>query len=281
MTKVVLNSAFSNDSLRNAAGASENGMKIFDNPEFGSLEVFIIDGSIYFYGAQVASTLGYSNPHKAIRDHVRDKDKLSIQLSDYQQANESFTPNMKGSSKILINEAGFYTLILRSNMPKAESFQDWVTSEVLPSIRMRGMYSVPEVNQPSVEDVVVWIKGLKSVLNLNEASVLSLFQKASVGRNLPLPDYVPSKGVLRSATDLLKANGVEMSAKAFNKIAINKGVLVEKERKSTHGIKRFKNISDGWLDFGENQVCPNNPRETQPLWYESKFGELLKRMELI
>ena len=119
------------------------------------------------------------------------------------------------------------------------------------------------------------------MLNMNDASKVALLRSNFPELNPILPDYVPSKGVLRSATDLLKANNVEMSAKAFNKIAINKGILVEKERKSTHGIKRFKNISDGWLDFGENQVCPNNPRETQPLWYESRFKELLEKMELI
>ena len=144
---------------------------------------------------------------------------------------------------------------------------------------------VGDLSQYTIEDKtrasLAWIEGIGSILNLSDVSKLSLIGKVSERLGLPAPDYVPSKGVLRSATDLLKVNGVEMSAKAFNKIAINKGVLVEKERKSTHGIKRFKNISDGWLDFGENQVCPNNPRETQPLWYESKFGELLKRMELI
>ena len=133
----------------------------------------------------------------------------------------------------------------------------------------------------SIQDKMIAIEYASRILNLNEASRLTMIKAVMDPMGLPTPDYVPSKGVLRSATDLLKANGVEMSAKAFNKIAINKGVLVEKERKSTHGIKRFKNISDGWLDFGENQVCPNNPRETQPLWYESRFRELLERMELI
>ena len=71
-----------------------------------------------------------------------------------------------------------------------------------------------------------------------------------------------------------------MSAMAFNKIAVNKGILVEKEKKSSHGIKKFKNISEDWLEFGENQVNPNNPRETQPLWYEDRFKELLKKMEI-
>jgi len=72
-----------------------------------------------------------------------------------------------------------------------------------------------------------------------------------------------------------------MSAIAFNKIALNKGVLIEKERKSSHGFRKFKNIADDWLEFGENQVNPNNPKETQPLWYEKKFPELLRRLDIL
>ena len=43
----------------------------------------------------------------------------------------------------LISEAGLYTLILKSTLPAAEKFQDWVTEEVLPSLRKTGSYTMP------------------------------------------------------------------------------------------------------------------------------------------
>ena len=60
---------------------------------------------------------------------------------------------------------------------------------------------------------------------------------------------------------------------------IDKGLLREVERKSTKDntkIKKFKNLVN--TEFGENQVNPNNPKETQPMYYEEKFEELLKEL---
>ena len=92
----------------------------------------ITDGEeIWFVGKDVAEALGYANPQKALRDHVRNGDKT---------VNDSFT--VHGTQGVLINESGVYSLILRSKLPSAERFQDWVTHDVLPSIRKQGFYSL-------------------------------------------------------------------------------------------------------------------------------------------
>ena len=43
---------------------------------------------------------------------------------------------------IYINEAGFYSLVLSSKLETAKAFKKWVVSEVLPSIRKTGSYSL-------------------------------------------------------------------------------------------------------------------------------------------
>lgn len=137
-------------------------------------------------------------------------------------------------------------------------------------------------NLYSVQDKMIAIEYASRILNLNDSSKLMMIKSVMDPMGLPTPDYVQSKGILKSATVLLKDNGVEMSAKAFNKILVNKCVLEEKERPSSkRGVARFKAISKDWLEFGENQVSPNNPRETQPLWYEDKFLDLLRKLELV
>ena len=94
-----------------------------------------------------------------------------------------------------------------------------------------------------------------------------------------LPDYTSSKGILKSASELLSEKGIKISAQAFNKAAIEKGYLCELSRNSSHGKKkRFKSITEKGLSYGENQVSPNNPKETQPLWYEDKFEDLLSKL---
>lgn len=121
-----------------------------------------------------------------------------------------------------------------------------------------------------------WVKGVSELLNLNDSSKLSLLGKVATPLGLPTPDYTPSKGIVKSATELLKEKGLSISAQAFNQRAIQKGFLCEMKRKSSHGKdKPFKSITESGLLYGENQVNPNNPKSTQPLWYEDKFIELL------
>lgn len=121
-----------------------------------------------------------------------------------------------------------------------------------------------------------WVKGVSELLNLNDSSKLSLLGKVATPLGLPTPDYTPSKGIVKSATELLKEKGLSISAQAFNQRAIQKGFLCEMKRKSSHGKdKPFKSITESGLLYGENLVNPNNPKSTQPLWYEDKFIELL------
>lgn len=109
-------------------------LQIYKNAELGSVRTTVIGVEPFFVGKDVAEILGYSNPQKALRDHVDEEDKT---------LNDSFTVN--GTKGVLINESGLYSLILRSQLPKAQKFKRWVTSEILPSIRRHGMYATDEL----------------------------------------------------------------------------------------------------------------------------------------
>ena len=126
------------------------------------------------------------------------------------------------------------------------------------------------------------LKTSAETLHMNENSILYISKKIYKDCNIPttyLPDYTTSKGILKSATELLRKYNIEISTRKFNKIMLDKGLLREVERKSTKDntkIKKFKNLVN--TEFGENQVNPNNPKETQPMYYEEKFEELLKEL---
>ncbi len=111
----------------------DNNLEVFANNEFGNIRAINIDGVPWVVGKDVALALSYTNPQKAIRDHVTEDDKT---------VNDLFTVN--GTKGILINESGLYSLILSSKLPRAKEFKHWVTSEVLPSIRKTGSYTVKE-----------------------------------------------------------------------------------------------------------------------------------------
>ncbi len=110
-----------------------NALQVFENPEFGSIRTVEIDGEPWLVGKDVAVALGYSNPRKALADHV-DKEDKGVTKCDTPSGPQQMT---------IINESGLYSLILSSKLPGAKKFKRWVTSEVLPSIRKTGGYSVP------------------------------------------------------------------------------------------------------------------------------------------
>ena len=110
-------------------------IQVFENKEFGKVRTTDVKGQPYFVGKDVAEILGYTNPSKAIADHVDDEDKLN---------NETLS-SLGQRGGWLINESGLYSLILTSKLPKAKAFKRWVTSEVLPSIRRHGLYAVDEI----------------------------------------------------------------------------------------------------------------------------------------
>lgn len=134
--------------------------------------------------------------------------------------------------------------------------------------------------QPTISDKMKVATWLIKTLNLNDTSKLMLAKSIAAPLGLPIPDYTPSHGILKSATELLKEAGLSISAQAFNQRAIQKGILCDMKRKSSKGKdKHFKSITESGLAYGENQVNPNNTKETQPLWYKEKFNELLMLLD--
>lgn len=124
---------------------------------------------------------------------------------------------------------------------------------------------------------------LANSLNINNNSKLILISKSfennGINTNL-LPSYTKSEGVLKSATELLKDNDINISTIKFNSLLVRKGILKELTRESSKGKpKKFKSIVNTY--YGENQVNPKSPKETQPLYYEDKFKELLKEINII
>lgn len=102
----------------------------FENAEFGIIRTQSIDGNPWFVGKDVANALGYSNPRKALIDHVDEEDK-GVTKCDTLGGTQELT---------IINESGLYSLIFSSKLESAKRFKRWVTSTVLPSIRRTGGY---------------------------------------------------------------------------------------------------------------------------------------------
>ena len=117
-----------------------NELRIFSNPEFGSVRTVEIDGKIYFVGVDIARALGYSKPTDAVNAHCRHTVKHGIGVQTGTKSNGD--PVFQIVNMVCIQESDVYRLIMRSKLPSAEKFECWVCDEVLPSIRKTGSYSI-------------------------------------------------------------------------------------------------------------------------------------------
>ena len=105
-----------------------NKLQIFNNPDFGEVRTLEENGKVLFCGSDVAKALGYAVPRKALFDHCKGVLKRNIPTGGGIQE-MSFIP-----------ESDLYRLVFSSKLPNAERLTDWVTEEVLPSIRRNGGY---------------------------------------------------------------------------------------------------------------------------------------------
>lgn len=105
-------------------------LAVFRSSEFGTVRTLEEAGAVLFCAVDVAKALGYASPRKAIASHCKGVLKRN-----------SLTPG--GEQELsFIPESDLYRLVFSSKLPTAEKFTDWVTKEVLPSIRKNQQYTL-------------------------------------------------------------------------------------------------------------------------------------------
>ncbi|ADN75331.1 prophage antirepressor [Ferrimonas balearica DSM 9799] len=108
------------------------------------------DGQPYFVAKDVAEALGFDRPSNALKCHTTDavvvtKRDLSLESGPrYQELSASLFQGIGQYRIALIPESDLYRLVMRSNLPSAQDFQDWVCKTVLPAIRKDGAYVMGE-----------------------------------------------------------------------------------------------------------------------------------------
>lgn len=128
------------------------------------------------------------------------------------------------------------------------------------------------------EKHLIGLKYATEILRVDGPSKIRMLEEVHKQHGVPtihLPKYVEEERKV-ALTHLLKEHGVKISAAKANTRLIELGLLEIKERPSSNGsVKEFKSLTEQGLYYGSNAISPHNPKETQPLYYPSKFGELL------
>lgn len=122
----------------------EATLNIFSNKEFGEIRIVMIDGEPWFCLADICKSLDLSQPSK-VKERLSEKGVRSIP-----------TLTNGGTQNLLyVNEPNLYKTIFQSRKESAERFTDWVTSDVLPSIRKTGAYTYNQSIHCNVQPKVV------------------------------------------------------------------------------------------------------------------------------
>lgn len=199
-----------------------NNLQIFTNQEFGQIRTIEQNGQPWFVGKDVAQALGYSQTAKAVREHVKDNHK-GMSILD--------TPGGKQETTI-IDEAGLYSLVMKAKTEKAEAFQEWVTSEVLPAIRKHGAYMNDDVLKQAIESpdfliqLATKLKEEKEARQQAEADLLEAKPKVLFADAVSASD---STILIGDLAKILKQNGYNTGQKRLFQWLRDNGYLIKRQ----------------------------------------------------
>lgn len=197
-------------------------IQIFSNPQFGEIRT-LADGANepLFCAADVCKALGYTNPRKAVADHVDEGDVTKRDTID-----------SLGRTQIasFVNESGLYSLIFGSKLDSAKAFKKWVTSEVLPAIRKHGVYATSQTIDNMLADpdnaikVFQTLKEERQLRQIAEAKIEADAPKVLFAESLKAADRSILIGELAK---ILKQNGYETGQKRLFEYLRNNGYLMK------------------------------------------------------
>ncbi len=200
-----------------------NNLHIFTNQEFGQIRTIEQNGQPWFVGKDVAQALGYSQTAKAVREHVKDNHK-GMSILD--------TPGGKQETTI-IDEAGLYSLVMRAKTEKAEAFQEWVTSEVLPTIRRTGGYIAGSENMTDAEIMAKAVLVAQSTIQQRDQRIKELESDVAAAKpKVFFADAVSASDstiLIGDLAKILKQNGYNTGQKRLFQWLRDNGYLIKRQ----------------------------------------------------
>ncbi len=204
----------------------------FTHNLFGKLTVLESEKGLYFVGKEVAQLLNYSNPLEAIREHCKG-------------VSETLLPTKGGLQTVkIIPESDLYRLIIRSKKQEAEVFENWVVSEVLPSIRKNGIYATPVTIENMLSNPDFAIELLQNLKQEREARI-------EAQNKVAILTHVNN---LYVATEIAKEIGFK-SAQQLNRELENRGIQYKVNNTYVFAAKYsglgYESIKQEVLDSGK------------------------------
>ena len=221
-----------------------SGLQIFQSNEVGSVRVVEHEGEPWFVASDVAKALGYERPNDAVNAHCKKMNKFS-----YGNSPQGAMPYN------IIPESDVYRLVMRSNLPSAVEFQDWICEEVIPSIRRTGGYGVPALPnfRNPAEAARAWADKEEQRL-LEERKRLALERRMEEVR----PKVVFAESIEVARTSILvgemaklikQATGYDIGQNRFFEWLRSRGYLHRSGSQTNMPTQRC--IDNGWMEIKE------------------------------
>lgn len=227
-----------------------NNLMIFEGHE---VEAFELKGQVLFNPYHVGECLELNGDavRKAM-SRMNEKQVLKISNSD---VTNNHIRKLNNAGENFLTESGVYKLVFKSRKPNAEKFTDWVTDEVLPSIRKHGMYAVDDlINDPDL--------AIKAFTALKEEKTRNKMLQADNERMRPKEIFADAVATSQTSiligdlAKLLKQNGVETGQKRFFEWLRENGYLI-KRKGADWNMPTQKAMERGLFEVKESAV--NNP----------------------
>lgn len=256
------------------ANMTGNGIKLFQNSDLNcTIEVIERNGEPWIFAKEVCEALGYSNISKALLN-VREKWK-GITSRD----------TLKGKQSVsIINEAGLFALVMKSKMPKAVEFQDWVCEEVLPSIRKHGLYATGEKLEEMLSDpdtMILTLQALKAEREKRKALEAKAAEDAPYAHFGRFVEVSEGCILIGEFAKILAQNGMETGQNRLFEYLRNEGIMGRHGNR--HNVPAQEYIEAGYFRLTYRVIQRSDgSQQSKPTPYLTPRGQiwLMKRLGL-
>lgn len=219
-----------------------NNVQLFSNPQFGDIRIVMNENNEpMFVANDVARILNYSNPRDAVSKHCKSDGVAKCDIMDNLGRNQSMS---------VLNEPNFYRLVMRSDMPDAEKFQDWVCEDILPSIRKHGAYMTPDTLEKAILSPDFIIKLATNLKEEQTKRIAAEKENAALKPKAALMDKIIDSGEKIDIGQTAKILGLPYGRNTLFKKLRDLGVFFKNrnEPKQEYVDRKYFELKEQWIE---------------------------------
>ena len=242
-------------------------MKNIELFKFNNNEVRVVtqDGEPWFVANDVANVLSLGNPRSSLA--LLDDDEKGVRTVDTPGGDQNLT---------VVNEAGLYSLILRSRKPEAKQFKRWITHEVLPAIRKHGGYLT---NQKIEEALLNPDTLIQLATNLKQEQEKRRELETQIEADKPAVDYVNQFVAKRDDTITIRDAAADIGVKetVLRQALLDYGWIYRKRIGQHYSVKQQRVVDDyEYRAYAEKQhLFVLRPHHNAPRLYNGQVRQTL------